>query len=243
MLPSLTIADLKRLLHGDYARLDKLLTVLASFDRPCQIAEVKERAHDVGYSIPQTWNVSTYLRRSKGKAIRIPSGWEITDAGRRHLAELGIIPSIPTQAVIATDLRDALPRIRNSDTRSFVEEAVSCYEAGLYRSTIVMSWVGAVAVLHDYIQNHHLAAFNSEALRRNRKWKTATTTDDLGRMRESSFLDIICALSVVGPNVKTELKSCLNRRNACGHPSSLKVAANTAAHHLEVLLLNVFVRF
>jgi hypothetical protein len=40
--------------------------------------------------------------------------------------------------------------------------------------------------------------------------------------------------------VKNELKECLDRRNGCGHPNSLKIGANTVAHHIEILLLNVF---
>jgi len=45
---------------------------------------------------------------------------------------------------------------------------------------------------------------------------------------------------MLSKNVKTELKNCLDRRNRCGHPNSLKLGANTVAHHIEVLLLNVF---
>ena len=183
------------------------------------------------------------LGKSRGRAIRTPDGWEITNAGRRHLDQLGIVVGFAGQKEVAIALRDVLPDVLDADTRSFVEEAVSCYEAGFYRSAIVMSWVGAVAVLHDHICAHHLRAFNTEAVRRNRKWKPARTTDDLGRMREAEFLDVICSLSTIGANVKAELKSCLDRRNACGHPSSLRVAAHAAAHHLEALLLNVFARF
>lgn len=241
MLLSLTIADLKGLLHGDHTRLDKLLFLLASIGQPCQVAEIRSRAQEAGYRIPD-WNVSAYLGRSAGKAIRVPSGWEITTAGRQHLLDLGV-SSIQPQSVVAADLRETLSNIQDVDVRSFVEEAVICYENGLHRSAIVMSWVGAVAVLHQYIKTHHLQAFNVEAARRNKKWKNATTTDELGRMKESEFLDVLCSLSVIGPNVKAELKSCLGLRNACGHPSSLRIGANAAAHHLEVLLLNVFARF
>ena len=239
---SVTIAELKRLLHGDYTRLDKLLLSLASIGQPCQVAEIRSRAQDAGYRIPKTWNVSDYLGRSGGKAIRVPSGWEITNAGLQHLLDLGV-SSIQAQSVVATDLRATLSNIQDANVQTFVEEAVVCYETGLHRSAIVMSWVGAVAVLHDYIKTRHLHSFNAEAKRRNRKWKAATTTDELGKMKESEFLDVICSLSVIGPNVKAELKSCLGRRNACGHPSSLKVGANAAAHHLETLLLNVFACF
>ena len=80
-------------------------------------------------------------------------------------------------------------------------------------------------------------------LRANAKWKDAKTTDDIGRMNESDFLDRLAAISVIGKNVKAELKGCLDRRNGCGHPNSLKISANTVAHHIEILLLNVFKEF
>lgn len=243
MKRSLAISDLKRLLHGEYARIDKLLIVLASFDHPCQVKDVKLRAREAGFREPGHWNVSAYLVASKGKAIRTPEGWEISEAGRGHLAAVGVSFDRAGHASVATDLRRQLSGIPDPDTRSYVEEAVSCYEAGFYRSAIIMSWVGAVAVMYGNVHTHHLRAFNREATRRNQRWRSAKTTDDLSRMKESVFLDIIGSLSIIGRNVKTQLKACLDRRNACGHPSSLQIRANTAAHHLEVLLLNVFQRF
>lgn len=106
-----------------------------------------------------------------------------------------------------------------------------------------MSWLAAVRVLHTHVFAHHLTVFNAEAKRVDGRWKDAKTTDDLGRMSESDFLDRIAATSVVGKNVKKELKDCLDRRNGCGHPNSLKIGANTVAHHIEILLLNIFKKF
>ncbi len=114
---------------------------------------------------------------------------------------------------------------------------------GLYRSAIVMSWLAAVDVLHNHVHTNHLKALNTEAGRVDAKWKGAKTTDGLGRMGESDFLDRIVALSIIGKNVKKELKDCLDRRNGCGHPNSLQIGANTVAHHIEILLLNVFKKF
>ena len=87
---------------------------------------------------------------------------------------------------------------------------------------------------------HHLAAFNAEAQRVDAKWRLAKTTDDFGRIKENEFLDRLVALSVIGKNVKAELVDCLDLRNSCGHPNSLKLGSNTVASHLEILLLNVF---
>jgi hypothetical protein len=62
-------------------------------------------------------------------------------------------------------------------------------------------------------------------------------------MAEADFLDRIAAISVIGKNVKKELNDCLDRRNGCGHPNSLQIGANTVAHHIEILFLNVFQKF
>jgi hypothetical protein len=124
--------------------------------------------------------------------------------------------------------------------RSFVEEAIAAFENGLYRSAGVLTWVGAVALLYDHVVSHKLAEFNQEAVARNIKWKAATNAEDLTRMKEHDFLQILPAISVVGKNVKDELEGCLKFRNACGHPNSLKLGEARTAAHIETLMLNVF---
>jgi hypothetical protein len=89
-----------------------------------------------------------------------------------------------------------------------------------------------------------LKEFNAEAVVRNPKWKHAKTTDDLGLMKEDAFLDVLQKISVIGKNVKQELKdSCLKLRNGSGHPNSLTFGENRVASHVELLMLNVFSKF
>ena len=235
--------ELKTWLHKDLGRLDKLLLVLASLENSCQVSEIKERASEAGLRISKSWNVSAVLGRSRGLAIRTPNGWELTEAGRHHVREMGDFGISGAAREVAVGLRAELAKISNSDTRAFVEEAIKCYEAHLYRSAIVMSWLAAVDVLKRHVLANHLNAFNTEAKRVDSRWKIAKTADDIGRMKESDFLDRIVAMSIVGKNVKAELKECLDRRNGCGHPNSLKIGANTVTHHIEILLLNVFKPF
>lgn len=232
--------DLKTWLHRDLSQGDKLLLILASVKDPCHIKEIKLIAESAGFRVPKGWNPSAYLVRLKGLAIRIPNGWEITESGKQHLRNLGVSKISPAAVQVATDLRVELPNIKNGSIRSFVEEAIKCYEAELYRSAIIMSWLAAMGVLHNHVHTNHLQTFNAEAHRVDSRWKGAKTTDDLGRMNEGDFLDRIAAISVVGKNAKNELKQCLDRRNGCGHPNSLKIGANTVAHHIEILILNVF---
>jgi len=235
--------DLKNWLQKDLTRLDKLLLILATQTNPVSVAKIKEIAVAAGFRTAKNWNFSAILSASKGKAVNT-RGWEITNEGKLHLRSLGVSKISPAAMQVAVDLRAHLDKVSDAETQIFVEEAIKCHEAELYRSAIVMSWLGAMDVLHKYVYANHLAEFNAEASRvMGKKWKVAKTPDDLGKMGESDFLNQIERLSIVGKNVKAQLRIALNLRNGCGHPNSLKVSVNKSAAHIETLLENVFQEF
>lgn len=242
MLPETILKDL--ISQSQFVKTDKILIILAVDDRQAKgIKEIKVLATRAGLRTIQRWNVSSLLARSKGLAVRTTNGWELTSAGRQYITKLvGHLSDTPTPKVAAS-LRAHLSRLSNPNTSKFVEEAITCYESKLFRAAVVLSWVGAIAVLYDYVVSNKLMDFNTEALRRNSKWKPAKTTDDLARMKEHDFLDIIEAISVIGKSVKQELDGCLKLRNGCGHPNSLKIAEHRVAGQIESLILNVFSQF
>jgi len=182
--------DLKTWLHQKkLTQLDRLLLVLATFDAPCQIAEIKSRALEGGLRIKPNWNPSSTLSKSNGLAIHNGTGWELTETGKQHLRNLGVAHLSPGAVQVAKDLRAELAKIADADTRAFVEEAIRCHEAELYRSAVVMSWLAAVDVLHKHVVANHLAAFNAAAQAVDSKWKPAKNADDLRKMKEADFLD------------------------------------------------------
>lgn len=240
----LTSVELRDWLHRDVSGQNKLLLVLASLDEPSQLAGIRERAKEAGFRVPPKWNESQILGSSNGKAVRAPNGWELTEAGKMHLRNLGVSKISPAAMQVTVDLRAHLDTIADQQTRESVEEAIKCHETELYRSAIVMSWLGAVDVLHKHVHANHLPAFNTEATRvMGKKWKVAVSTDDLGKMGESDFHDRLEGLSKIGKNAKSQLKAALDLRNGCGHPNSLQVGVNKSAAHIETLLQDVFSKF
>jgi hypothetical protein len=170
--------------------------------------------------------------------------WLLTLKGKEHLKKQGLIKTKASPIINElAELKVHVNAIKDIDTKAFVNEAIACLEADQKKAAVVFSWVGAVSVLHHHIVNHHLTKFNAEALRRFPKWKAAVNTDDLAKMREFDFLEIIEHLSVIGKNVKDELQSALKLRNGCGHPSSLNIGLTKVAAHIEILILNVFDKF
>lgn len=237
--------QLKDLLNKKgFSSTDKLLLCLATDNSsPKQVKEIKEVAKVSGLREAAKWNVSSLLSRTKGKAILAESGWELTSDGRDYVGDL-VGPLVSTPVLnVASSLRIHLSKIQNDEVKSFIEEGIECFERGLYRSAVVLTWSGAISLLQHHVINVRLTEFNTEALRRDAKWRVAKTADDLGRMKEHDFLQVCESLSVIGKNVKQELEKQLKLRNACGHPNSLAISANVTAAHVEILMLNVFAKF
>lgn len=242
----LTIDQLKQAVHRQ--QLSKtdiaLLCVAAAGGRAVKTETVREIALRVGVKGAKTTNFSSHLASAGDKVFKTPEGWELTKGGQESMATLAAHElSLSPAATEAQSLRAFLPKIKNEDARSFLAEAIVCAEQSLFRAAVVLSWVGAVALLHERTAASHLSHFNAEAVKRDPKWKAAKNPDDLGKMKEATFLEIASAISLIGKNVKQELDGCLKLRNACGHPTSLKIGPNKVAAHLEVLALNVYAVF
>lgn len=239
----LTSEQLKQVAHlpGVTKTDSALLCVAAAGGSAVSTAGVRKLAVEAGVKGAKKINFSAHLAAAEDKVFKTPSGWELTSQGRKHVASLAAGSlAISPAATEAQALRALLPKLKNEEARAFLAEAIVCAEQSLFRAAVVLSWVGALALLYEVAVGKHLAAFNTEAARRDPKWKAAKTTDDLGRLKESAFLEIAEVVGIVGKNVRQDLDGCLKLRNGCGHPNSLKIGANKVAAHLETLALNVY---
>ena len=243
----LTESELRDSLHKKrLSRRDSALLLLSvDCDNPKNGVRIKELARSAGLPEIYKWNLTDILNKAKPFVIKLPKGWILTSDGRSRVLSLEIIPNKKSPQAIKTakQLRNLLPNIKSQQTANFLSESISCFESGYYRASVVLSWVGAISLLYDHVNQHHLNAFNKEAQARDNKWREAKTKDDLAKMKESEFLDIIASppLSIIGKNVKEELKNnCLQLRNACGHPNSLAFGEARVSSHLEILILNIF---
>ena len=242
MIPQASLKDL--LARSEYSQKDKLLLCLGVEPlKPRAVAELRDLATGAGLRKAADWNISALLQSSSGFAVRTTSGWELTTPGLNRISELAGPLGKASVPHVASSLRQLLGVLTNVDTKAFVLEAIECFEARQFRAAVVLSWVGAVSVLHTLILSSYLTAFNAEAFKRDAKWKPAKSSDDLSRLREKDFLEILQAVSAIGKNVKQELDKALTLRNGCGHPNSLKIGESTVAAHIELLVLNVFQPF
>jgi hypothetical protein len=243
----LSLDNAKRILHGPrLSNRDQLLVLLATTPvAALSVQQIKMRSAAAGVSRLAKTNISDILGSGRGLVARTPDGWELQQPGIlrvRELAQAANVNLVVTHS--SQSLRGHAEAIADPLTRSFVMEAITCFEAHQFRAAVVFSWAGAVALLHKYVFSQKLTEFNTEATRRDNNWRIAKQQDDLGRMKEHDFLDVCEAIGVMGKNVKQILQNeCLMLRNACGHPNSASIAENSVAAHIEKLIKNVFSRF
>lgn len=238
------------LARSDLAQHDKVLCILAlEPDETRSVGQLRDIGTHHGLRRIAKWNLSAILSRlnSKGFAVYTGSGWLILDSGLRYLAERELVAvRRPSLANVASDLRKEANIISSATTREFVLEAIDCFEYGLYRGASVLSWVGAMSVLHRHLLSNPalLASFNNEASQRfskSSKWqRPVKSEDDFGQIGEADQLLVMEKISMIGKNVRQELVKCLDLRNGCGHPNTLVVGENRTAAHLETLIQNVF---
>lgn len=233
------------LANNNLSRQDKLLLILFyENESPKSLAQIKEVGEANGLRECLKWNISDSLSKAKGKATLIKGSWSIAIPGKTHLHNLGLLEDKKSHIKNdAKDLRAHLTSINNPQTKSFIEEAISCLESDQKRAAVVLSWVGAMAVLYDHVVSNHLSVFNVEATKKDAKWKIDKNADDISKMKEFDFLNILESISMIGKNVKQELQQCLQLRNGCGHPNSLKIGVRKVSAHIEILVLNVFTKF
>jgi hypothetical protein len=235
--------NLKDWLHRDLVRADKLLLALYALGGAQKVSQIKASCKSAGFKVPQSWNVSSILSATKGRAINTDEGWELTDRGRMHLETLGVGVKNLVSKEKAEELSKLIKNLKNNEDTEYLNEAMLCIENELYRAAVVMTWSAAMHFLKKEVVKNHLNDFNTEAVKANPKWRTAKTSDDLGLMRERDFLDRLVNISLIGKDVKDQLQDCLTLRNSCGHPNSLKIEKLKVASCVETLILNVFQRF
>ena len=242
----LTLEQLKQAVHKkNVTKTDVgLLCVAAAGAAAASTSAVRKLAIEAGVKGAKFINFTAHLHSAEDKVFKAPKGWELTGNGKKYVAGLAAQElSLSPAATEAQSLRALLPTLKNDEARAFLGEAIVCSEQSLFRAAVVLSWVGAMALLYDRAVAKYLKAINAEASKRNPNWRKAKTADDLGLMKEANFLDIAMTVSMIGKTVKQELDSCLKLRNGCGHPNSFKIGPNKVAAHLETLALNVYAVF
>ncbi len=130
------------------------------------------------------------------------------------------------------------------DYRAYLQEALSCYEHGLYRGAILLVWASAVQHLYSVAGQHPggVKAFETANQARfggSKKYRPLKKQDDFLYLGERDFLQLGEDAGMFNRNARKVLQERLDLRNLCGHPTQYRPGREETVIFIESLVLNV----
>jgi hypothetical protein len=136
----LKLDEAKRILHGPrLVSREQLLVLLAITPvGPLPVQKVKERCAEAGLPRLAKKNLSDILGSANGLVARTPQGWELQQPGVRRVREIAQAANVNLVVTHSSQsLRGHADSITDPLTKSFVTEAITCFEAHQYRAAVV----------------------------------------------------------------------------------------------------------
>jgi hypothetical protein len=193
--------------------------------------------------LPPHRSIQTYLsnstRNGKGwspKYVRAKTGYVLERAYQATLATKYL--GRQAAKAVAQDLRAELKRVSNPDESAYLSEAVSCFEYGLFRAAIVLTWCVAYSRFRDWLFTKHLGAFNALSS----AWAkpiTIKSIEDFQELNEATVIDTAKKSSAISKELNKTLKHLLDQRNSYAHPSSKPIRSSIAEAYIETALQEI----
>ena len=223
-------------------RVSKVLAIISLEGGIARTSTIEAALRANGIRKAESWNVSQILKRADGLAVPTTQGWRLAPAGVEHLKRE--VPDLGSKNLshAATSLRSHVDALPHGPLREFVIEAVRCVEERLWRSAVVMAWIGAIRHLQDLVFANHLTAFNAAMRVRWSKAKNIVSIDGFSSVQEADFLQVCEDIGFLDKSAKKLLLQRLDFRNAAGHPNSIKFDEEQVAAHVTFLINNVYRR-
>jgi hypothetical protein len=187
----------------------------------------------------------TNLARSKD-VLKTAGGYKLSASSRDAFAALYVPVSAKVQVKqLLLDLPGQIPDLAE---RTYLNEALICYENGAFRATVVMTWNLAYHHLCHHILRKRLNDFNARWLQtfpgHHKKGNRAIVTmDDFNsELKESEVLTICRDAGIIIKDVYRILDEKLGKRNSAAHPSSIAIGQLQVDAYVDDLVKNVVLK-
>ncbi len=186
--------------------------------------------------------LSEGVKSKPTRYVKVASGYRL----HRHFGDTLSERFGANRVVMQTsaELRSLEKHLADGPQKTFLTEAVDCFEANANRAAIVMVWILTVDHLYDYVLKNRLMEFNvALAANPDKRIKKASSKEDLSEIKESKFIELCRAANIVSNDVRKILDDSLGVRNTAAHPSSVEVTRSKAIAVIEDLVINVIKKF
>jgi hypothetical protein len=211
--------------------------------QPADIKGIYDELHDTPPS-----SFSGYFKNlvSQKSVLKNAQGYRLSGAARDEM-NAAYMPA--GNKVEMSSLLKSLPSLVPSLTeRTYLNEALICYENGAFRAAIVMAWNLAYHHLCDHILRNRLAEFNARwvikfpGMHKNGT-KTIKVMDDfMDELKESQVIEIAKDAGIITKNVFNIMEEKLKKRNSAAHASGVEINQLQSDAFIDDVVRNVVLK-
>lgn len=145
---------------------------------------------------------------------------------------------------VSNNLRSLLPKIASQEQKSFLDEAIICFEVKCYRASIIMTWLLTIDILYEHVLKGRLSNFNL-AVQTHGQYKKLSFAkkEDFSDLKESTFLELLRVGKIISGDQFKILKDKLDFRNTSAHPNMIVIKETKAVSFIEDLIENIIIKF
>lgn len=167
-------------------------------------------------------------------------GYRLTATARAQVEKL--LPAVSTPKQTAIDLRALEAQVIDPHQKTFLDEAIICFENKAHRASIVMAWNLAYHHACAYVLSRHVAAFNTQLAKAYPKKKAITKHSDFEDLKESEVIEVGKGAQIFSKATAGTLDANLTIRNSAAHPSSTVISPIKAEAVIDDLVKNIILR-
>jgi len=139
-----------------------------------------------------------------------------------------------------TRIEKSFSVLKDGDEKSYLLEAIKCFNAMAPRAAIILAWNAAIRNIQNSCLKSGPTALNGAIRKHRPNAPRIDVIEDFEKIAEGIILQSSCTLKVFSKHEKDILVDCLNLRNKCGHPSAYMPKEHRVASFLEDLHNIVF---
>lgn len=187
--------------------------------------------------------LSENANNSKGKYIKVKDGGYKLERGTFEAIKTAA-ENEPVMVQVSQQLADLVLKVKNTNEKSFLIEAINCYRVEAYRATIVLVWIIAIDHLQNYIFGEKLNDFNAALAKSpDKKMSKIINYDDFGDLKESKFIELARSAGIISNDVRKILDEKLGIRNSAAHPSGIQFSGHKTTEFILDLVTNVVLKY
>lgn len=150
----------------------------------------------------------------------------------------------PVKIQVSNQLKDLIQKIKNTNEKLFLIEAINCYKVEAFRASIVLLWILGIDHLQNYIFGNKLDEFNI-ALSKNpdKKMSKIVNYDDFSELKESKFIELAKSAGIISNDIRKILDEKLGIRNSASHPSGIVFSGHKTTEFALDIVNNIVLKY